>query len=214
MAPYALLRSARLIFWDFDGVIKDSNDVKTDAFVKLFNSFGEDVVARIRAHTKLNGGMSRFIKIPLYLSWVGLEATPERVQKYCESFSNTVVQAVINSPWIPGILDYLNSYRDKQAFILVTATPQAEIEHILSALHIKDLFLEIHGAPKEKFQIISDSLVKHKFLPRETLMIGDSLCDLRAAELNAVPFVLRWNQTNRQLLKGFTGLTWNDEDYE
>ena len=42
------LKSAKVIFWDFDGVIKDSVKVKTDAFEKLFSTYGNDIVKKIR----------------------------------------------------------------------------------------------------------------------------------------------------------------------
>ena len=38
----------RLIFWDFDGVIKESVSVKIDGFVELFQSFGDDVCNKIK----------------------------------------------------------------------------------------------------------------------------------------------------------------------
>ena len=45
-----LLKGATLIFWDFDGVIKDSVEVKAEAFSRLFQPFGSGVVERIREH--------------------------------------------------------------------------------------------------------------------------------------------------------------------
>ena len=39
-----------LVFWDFDGVIKESVSVKTDAFVDLFRPFGSDVCEQVRKH--------------------------------------------------------------------------------------------------------------------------------------------------------------------
>ena len=124
------LKAARIIFWDFDGVIKDSLDVKTSVFVKMFMEFGTEVSDRVRLHHEYNGGVSRFEKIPLYLSWAGLDATPQLIQQYCEVFSANVVRHVVESPWVPGILNYLKQNAGRQIFILVTATPQAEIERI------------------------------------------------------------------------------------
>ena len=38
-----LIKTASVIFWDFDGVIKDSVSVKSDAFVQLFLPFGKQI---------------------------------------------------------------------------------------------------------------------------------------------------------------------------
>ena len=39
-----------MIFWDFDGVIKESVSVKTDAYVELFRPYGSHVCKKIRKH--------------------------------------------------------------------------------------------------------------------------------------------------------------------
>jgi hypothetical protein len=66
-----LVKEFKIIFWDFDGVIKDSVIVKSKGYEKLFLSFGKEVVERVNQHHEANGGVSRFEKIPLYLSWAG-----------------------------------------------------------------------------------------------------------------------------------------------
>ena len=52
----------------FDGVIKESVSVKTDAFVDLFRPYGRDVCEQVRKHHLANGGMSRYQKMPTYLN--------------------------------------------------------------------------------------------------------------------------------------------------
>ena len=48
------IESFKTIFWDFDGVIKDSVDVKSDAFKQLFLPFGKDMANRIKEHHLAN----------------------------------------------------------------------------------------------------------------------------------------------------------------
>ena len=50
------------VVFDFDGVILESADCKTDAFVELYEPHGPDVVAKVRAHHLANLGISRFKK--------------------------------------------------------------------------------------------------------------------------------------------------------
>ena len=133
-------RAARLVFWDFDGVIKRSTEVKTQAFVQLFRPFGRAVAERVRAHHLENGGLSRFEKIPHYLEWAGQQATPERIEDYCQRFATLVRQAVIDAEWVPGAERLLRTNPFGQIFILVTATPLAEIEEILNADRPPQLF--------------------------------------------------------------------------
>ena len=55
-----VFNDAKIVFWDFDGVIKDSVDVKTQAFIDLFDAYGSNVVQAVVAHHIKNGGISRF----------------------------------------------------------------------------------------------------------------------------------------------------------
>jgi len=180
-------------------VIKDSIDVKADAFEHLFLSFGRKIANRVREHHQANGGVSRFDKIPLYLRWAGEPANLEQVVAVCEEFSKAVVRKVIDSPWIPGVQEYLRDNHREQYFVLVTATPQHEIEKILDALELTHCFREIFGAPTKKAKAIKEVLKRLDFLPAQALMVGDSDTDLRAAKINQIPFVLSPTKYNRML---------------
>ncbi len=200
-----LMKKTKLLFWDFDGVIKDSIDVKTTAFVRLFEPYGRQVADRVRLHHEANGGMSRFDKIPIYLRWGGEEPTPEKVQEYCDKFSNLVLQSVIDAPWVPGVEEYLRNNSRQQIFVLVSATPQEEIEHILQALHLRGAFASVFGAPVSKKEAIHTALKHYNVSARECLMIGDALADLEAAQDNQVPFLLRRHSTNNKVFEQYTG---------
>jgi len=56
----------KAIIFDFDGVIVESVQVKTDAFAEIYNPFGKEIVQKVVKHHKANGGISRFEKFELY----------------------------------------------------------------------------------------------------------------------------------------------------
>ena len=203
--PKKLVKEFKIVFWDFDGVIKDSVSVKSLGYAKLFSSFGQEVVERVNQHHELNGGVSRFEKIPLYLSWAGESANPAQVYEFCDRFSNLVQQAVIDSPWVPGVYEYLMSHYTRQCFILITGTPQKEIEQILDALELTRYFKEVHGAPKIKANVVSEVLTQMDYSPEQALVIGDSNTDLEAAKENYVAFLLRCSPHNHSLQEKYSG---------
>jgi len=190
---------AKVIFWDFDGVIKDSVRVKSDAFELLFLSFGEEVAKKVRQHHEEHGGMSRFDKFPIYLAWAGQESTQRVMDQYIDKFSQLVKQKVIDSSWVDGIKEYLQEYYHKQQFFLVTATPQLEIEYILDQLKIKFYFQKIIGSPVGKGEAVESLLKGYNINPMHAVMVGDSISDYEAAESNHVAFVLRRTSLNEKL---------------
>jgi phosphoglycolate phosphatase-like HAD superfamily hydrolase len=200
-----LLRRPKVIFWDFDGVIKDSIEVKTQAFVDLFRAFGVAVVDRVREHHLAHGGMSRFDKVPIYLQWGGTEPDPATVAEYCDRFGQLVLQGVIDAPWVPGVEVFLRGTPQRQAFIVVSATPQNELAHILRALDLTNCFTDIFGAPTGKKDAIRMTLAVCGLAPTDCLMIGDARADFEAAQANAVPFLLRRHDTNAEVFATYTG---------
>lgn len=185
-----------MIFWDFDGVIKDSVEVKTTGYVDLFRPFGADVAERVRRHHEANGGMSRFEKIPLYLHWAGLTPSDALVAEYCERFSTLVRRAVVESPWVPGAREYLEAFCRQQSFVLISATPASEIEGILAELGISGCFAAVFGAPMAKSDAVARVLSGSEHTAEAALVIGDSESDMIAARDNGVSFLLRCTQLN------------------
>lgn len=197
--------SYSVVFWDFDGVIKDSVAVKTLAYQRLFLPYGAAVVTAIREHHEENGGMSRFEKIPIYLQKAGITATENVIEEFCDRFSDIVLKRVIGSPWVPGALEYLNQSHSSSNFILVTATPEDEIRTILERLGIRSYFRHIFGAPIQKTEVIAKVIKKALLKPGQALMIGDAQADMDAAENNSIMFLLRQTSTNTLLQKNYSG---------
>lgn len=201
-----VLAQARLVFWDFDGVIKESVAVKTDAFGQLFSRFGSAVADRVQDHHLTNGGMSRFEKMPVYLAWAGQPVTEASIGDYCQRFSRAVLQCVIDAPWVAGVEQYLRSNRHRQEFVLVTATPQQEIEDILQAIDLHRCFSAVYGTPTRKVDAIRQALASSPgVLASECLMVGDAMADLEAARENKVPFLLRRHGDNQSVFHDYVG---------
>lgn len=205
MTAESVLRSARVICWDMDGVVKESVDVKGEAFAGLFAHSGPAVQARIRAHHRANGGMSRFKKIPVYLGWAGLEVTGEAVDDYCARFSERVRQAVVDAPWVPGVEDYLRSSRGAQVCVVVSATPQQELEWIVDRLRLAPVFAAVYGAPLSKADAITDALSRFQCRPGHAVMVGDAEADWIAARDTGVAFVWRRTEPVPAWAAAFTG---------
>ncbi|MBL6693285.1 MAG: HAD family hydrolase [SAR86 cluster bacterium] len=187
------LKNYHIFFWDFDGVIKRSNQIKVDAFKQLFKD--SDCVDKIIEHHIQNQGISRYEKIPLYLMISGRDTSKPNVAKYIQEFSDIVVDKVVHSDWIPGVLQFLEKTSAK-VNIIVTGTPQNEIEMILQQLKLDKQFDYIYGAPHNKTDSIKNIISSNDICIKKMIMIGDSMEDFNAAVKNQIDFMLIENEYN------------------
>jgi phosphoglycolate phosphatase-like HAD superfamily hydrolase len=194
-----ILKEYKTIFWDFDGVIKDSVKAKSKAFEKIFLPYGKEVALKVTRHHESNSGVSRFIKLPIYLEWTGQTPSKSLINKFEKEFSLLAKQYVINSDWIDGVLDYLKNNYKVQDFFLITATPQQEIKEILEILKIHIYFRQVVGSPSNKDEAIEVLMNMHKINVKQAVMIGDSIIDYNAALSNQIDFILLRNTLNKSL---------------
>lgn len=209
-----LLHGMRVVFWDFDGVIKDSITAKSVAFEQLFLPYGRKVAGQVRRHHEAHGGVSRFDKIPIYLGWAGEPINAQKIQDFCNQFSRLARQAVINSAWVPGMREYLQAHHACQTFVMVSATPQRELEEILSVLEIAHCFSEVYGVPTPKSVAIQGVLQRLQCSSEKALIIGDSETDYEAAKVNNVTFLLRRTTFNQALQEKYSGPTCDNLSHE
>jgi len=193
------LRKFKWIFFDFDGVVKESVSVKTDAFVKLFGSVDPQLKKKIRDHHEANGGLSRYEKIPVYLSWLGLDDSQKSLDRYAQKFSRLVRTGVIRSKWVPGVRELIVEASKDSYLFVVSATPQNELYEILEAICLTQYFEKVFGSPTPKDAALKVLVDSYKVDKSRSVMIGDSESDYMAAESNGIPFILRCTDLNKNL---------------
>lgn len=182
---------ASWVFWDFDGVIKETVNLKGQAFVDLFMPGPRTLALRIQKHHRASGGISRFEKIPLYASWAGIRLSPWKIKTLCRQFSARIFHGVLHAPWVRGAETVLRTNPFGQKFALITATPTREMKALLRRLRIHKSFDQVIGAPTPKDQAIRFLLRKWHIPRKRCLMVGDSLEDFLAARSSGVRFLQR-----------------------
>ena len=84
----------RNIIFDFDGVILESVDIKTQAFAELFSEY-PDHLEDIIKHHKNNSGVSRYEKIKYYLNLIHKsEADNGTFQYYLKQFGKIISEKI------------------------------------------------------------------------------------------------------------------------
>jgi len=201
MDTESFLEQFQIVFWDFDGVIKDSLDAKAITFTNLFGDIPDMQKSKIRGHHFENAGVSRNIKIPLYMEWLEIDVTSVNINHFVDRFASEVVENVIDSPWVPGVREYISSHQLTQKHILITTTPCAEITHILESTGIYDYFLRVYGSEVSKDYAINNSLVESDWSRRDAVLVGDGHVDFEAARKTGIEFVLRLTTGNSSLAR-------------
>lgn len=179
------------IFFDFDGVIADSVNVKTEAFAEMFKPFGEGIQQRVVEYHLSHGGVSRYEKFRhWYKEFFNIDLKKEEIDKLSERFSELVFRRVINAPFIIGAKETLE-YCAKNSIpsYIVSGTPEEEIKRIVLERGLDRYFIEVHGSPRKKDEITNDILNRKKYEPSMCLFIGDSISDYDAAMKNGMRFL-------------------------
>jgi beta-phosphoglucomutase-like phosphatase (HAD superfamily) len=171
------------VFFDFDGVILDSVDVKTRAFAAMFRSYGPEVEQAVVQYHLSNKGVSRYDKFEFYyLHFLKKPIDRSTLDVLDRKFNRLIINGVLDAPFIDGALESLKELKKKRipAFV-VSGTPDDEIKLIVYKRELSSYFTEVHGSPRKKEKILLDIGVRFSIDLRKCLFIGDAMTDYCAA---------------------------------
>jgi phosphoglycolate phosphatase-like HAD superfamily hydrolase len=182
----------RAIVFDFDGVVLESADVKTDAFVELFAAHGPEIAAQVKAHHLANLGISRFKKFAwIYEHLLGRAITDDESKALGDRFSALALEKILVAPFVPGAEAALAALAARWPLFVASGTPDDELKLIVDRRGLAPRFREVHGTPREKPEILRDLMARHGLATHETLFIGDGASDHKAAVATGVEFLAR-----------------------
>jgi len=178
-----------VFIYDFDGVICDSVNVKTEAFLELYKGYGPEIQEKVREYHLQNGGISRIEKFRYFQSvLLKKDVTEEEINQLSTQFSLLVKENVIASPYIKGVFDFIKLNAKKLQFIC-TGTPENEIYEIAERKDISHFFKNIYGSPKSKTEIINIILEQTSVSKQKCIFFGDAMTDFNTARLSNIPFI-------------------------
>lgn len=182
----------KTIIFDFDGVIVESMDIKTAAFIELFKNEAKPIVEKIVNYHITNMGVSRYDKFRyIYKNIIEHPLYKNEFNKLCGKFSELVKERVINAPFVKGAEEFLEQNAKNYRYFLVSATPEDELKKIVRKKRLNHFFKKIYGAPFKKRDAVKDVLKKEKISPPDVLYVGDAKSDYLAARANSVKFIAR-----------------------
>ena len=179
----------KTVIFDCDGVIFQSNKIKTNAFRETLIGEPDDLINEFILYHQTNGGISRYVKFEHYYRNIKHEEQYLLMsEKAISRYAKIVLDQLIDVQHVPGfldIIDYLN--KNKIPCFVVSGGDQEELRSVFKDRKIFDKFVEILGSPIAK-DIHIDSMVKSKRLNYPAVFFGDAQSDMDAALNNNIDF--------------------------
>jgi len=180
-----------LLILDFDGVVIESNDIKTQAFEKVFSQFPQYKDAIMQFHYE-NVSVSRVEKFDYLAALMGRGTDSKLKAEMADNFSQYVLKGILTVPLVKGAERFLKMAKGQLPLYLASVTPANELNHILEKRGLLHWFDGVYGCPPwTKANAIRDILSRKSILPGNSLLIGDSAGDQRAALETGVQFIAR-----------------------
>ncbi|HYN55096.1 MAG TPA: HAD family hydrolase [Methylotenera sp.] len=191
------IKSYKSIVFDCDGVVLDSNIVKTDAYFRTAKNLGandKQAQALVDYHVKL-GGISRYHKFDYYLRDIlHKPATQEAIQVLLDEFSRELEVGLMTCEIAPSLLELRNATPNAKWSIL-SGGDQQELRSLFanrslsSGVSLDSLFDGgIFGSPDNKDEVLAREK-QNGYLQFPALFLGDSKYDFEAATSAGLDFV-------------------------
>ena len=182
-----------IILLDCDGVILNSNKIKTNCFRETLSGYKKEEVNYFIKYHQENGGVSRFKKIEYFLSKiVKKKRFKTEYKKYVKQFSKLVKYKLLNCKTDPYLIKFLKKYQNKKIFI-VSGAYEDELKEVFVKRNLLKSFDNIYGSPTDKNTIIKK--IKKAYPKSKIIFIGDSKIDYEVSINNNIDFIFKYTWT-------------------
>ena len=192
--PHELLQSLagyKNIVFDCDGVILNSNKIKSHAFYSSALSWGSEAASCLLSYHLQNGGISRYEKFQYFFDVIipscsyldqGYELNT-LVQLYATQVADELLKCQMTHA-----LPYLRELTSSASWLVASGSDQSELRSIFMQRNISHFFdAGIYGSPDDKYKIVANSLSEDDCA--NSLFIGDSIYDFKVSKYYGMDFL-------------------------
>ena len=191
------------LVFDCDGVVLDSNRVKTEAFRIAALPWGENISNALVAHHVANGGISRHRKFAYLFECIIPQHAPDKVpgidgpglDELLSSFAQAVHAGLLTCSVAEG-LGSLRSQTSNATWCIASGGDQDELREVFTKRGLSNYFNGgIWGSPDSKDVIIAREIERNTIrLP--ALFLGDSRYDYEVAQSAGLDFLFisKWTE--------------------
>jgi phosphoglycolate phosphatase-like HAD superfamily hydrolase len=184
------------IIFDCDGVLLDSNALKTDCFRQVLEEAAFDAAdtARFLEFQQASFGMSRYRLFEALLGWKLAKPTEldrdALVARYAATLGGRYAKAMAT----PGMREVVSGLAAEFPLYIVSGSDEAELREVMAQRGDAAFFRRILGSPTNKVDNLALVLAELSAgapppAPERVVFIGDAEADLTAARAHGLRFV-------------------------
>jgi len=189
------------LVFDCDGVVLNSNKIKTQAFYDVAKVYGHGPAQALKDFHVQNGGISRFVKFEYLLTEILKKPLNQvELKQLLDNFAHEVKKALMTCEVAVGLAALRD--RTKNAnWLIVSGGDQEELREVFQARGLDHYFDGgIFGSPDTKDTILARE-VENGNITRPALFLGDSKYDYQAAQTADLDFIFltQWTEVKDHL---------------
>lgn len=183
---------AKVVVFDFDGTLIDSNRLKYNAYFKLFpkDKFYSQVIDNVLT-TKYEE--SRFSILTEILRELEAQAIPlsqeQELNELANRYNDLVVSGAKTCPEMPGAKACINQLSRQFRLYVSSTTPDAPLKEIIEYRGWTGYFIGIFGYPNKKAETLQLIKKQEGIDSSELIVVGDGESDRQSAEENDCRFI-------------------------
>lgn len=184
------IKNLDFVIFDCDGVIIDSNKIKTEAFKEVLKKYPNQLVEKLIKYHKHNGGISRKIKFQYFFDNImKLKNNKNLIKDSLLKFEKIIFQKLLNAKYIKGVLNFIYFLKkNKVKIFIVSGGLEQELQKIFKCRNKKLYFNDILGSPKTKEINVAHLIKKYSLNTKKGLFFGDSRIDYQVAKKFKIDF--------------------------
>ena len=192
-----------VIIFDCDGVIFDSNNLKTSAFrsVPLQMGFPDSIVNNFVEEHKKQGGVSRYVKFRRFITHhLQQQFDDVLYEKLLSSYADCCIALYKKASLTPGAIDFFE--KSNARHYVASGGDEEELRKVFDSRGYTKYFINIYGSPKPKGECVK-IVVSREVTSKNTVLIGDSVSDFEAARENGIDFIFmsHFSENKDELIK-------------
>jgi len=176
--------------FDCDGVILDSNRLKSQAFASALPGEPAKLVQTFVEFHQHHGGISRYEKFRHYFQELKKsQDDKEEIRIALKRFAATVKKGMIECDYVPGVLEFMNLAKLRGiSLFVVSGSDEDELKEVFRHRNILNLFNQVYGSPTNKNEN-AGKVIEIMGLQKNGCFFGDSKSDYVASKRYKINFI-------------------------